>query len=53
MGFRQAAFWAAVAGVGGVLTPVLMNLAADRLGDKVPGLRVLNNYATRANGPVA
>lgn len=46
---RQLGFWAAVAGVT-VVTPPLINLAADRLGDKVPGLRVLNDYVTRRNG---
>jgi hypothetical protein len=46
---RQVGFWLAVAGVS-LIAPVCMNLAADRLGDKVPGIRVLNNYTTRANG---
>lgn len=46
---RQAGFWLAVAGVS-LLAPVCMNLAADRLGDKVPGLKVLNDYTTRRNG---
>lgn len=40
------AFWLAVAGVA-ILAPVVFNLAADRFGAKVPGLRTLNNYATR------
>lgn len=46
---RLPAFWLAVAGVS-VITPVMFNLAADRFGDAVPSLRVLNNYATRRNG---
>jgi len=46
---KQASFWLAVAGIS-ALTPVGMNLLADRLGDKVPGLRTLNSYATRQNG---
>lgn len=46
---RQAGFWFAVAGVS-LLAPVVMNLAADRLGDTVPGLRTLNDYTTRRNG---
>lgn len=49
MAGRQVGFWLAVAGVS-LIAPVCMNLAADRLGDKVPGFRVLNNYTTRANG---
>lgn len=47
---RKASFWLAVALTGGVIGPVAVNLAADRLGDKVPGLRVLNDYTTRRNG---
>jgi hypothetical protein len=35
---KQAGFWLAVAGVSDHHPPVV-NLAADRLGDKVPGLR--------------
>jgi hypothetical protein len=46
---RLAAFWLAVAGVS-IMSPVLFNLAADRLGDTVPSLRSLNDYATRRNG---
>lgn len=46
---RQLAFWLAVGGVA-VIAPVLVNLAADRLGDRVPGLRTLNDYTTRRNG---
>jgi len=46
---KQASFWLAVAGVS-IITPPLVNLAADRLGDKVPGLRTLNAYTTRQNG---
>lgn len=46
---RQAGFWFAVGGVS-LLSGVLMNIAADRLGDHVPGLRVLNAYTTRQNG---
>lgn len=49
MAGRQVGFWLAVAGVS-LMAPVVMNLAADRLGDKVPGLRVLNDYTTRRNG---
>lgn len=48
-GPRLAAFWLAVAGVS-ILSPVMFNLAADQLGDKLPGLRTLNDYATRRNG---
>lgn len=43
------AFWLAVAGVS-IIAPVAFNLAADRIGDKVPALRTLNDYATRRNG---
>lgn len=43
------AFWLAVAGVS-IITPVVFNLAADRLGARVPALRTLNDYATRRNG---
>lgn len=46
---KQLSFWLAVAGVS-VITPPVINLAADRYGDKVPGLRTLNAYATRQNG---
>lgn len=46
---KRVSFWLAVAGVT-VVTPPLINLAADRVGDKVPGLRTLNDYATRRNG---
>jgi hypothetical protein len=46
---QRPAFWLAVAGVAILAQPVF-NLAADRLGDAVPGLRVLNAYTTRQNG---
>lgn len=46
---QRASFWLAVAGVS-LLAPVAMNLAADRLGDTVPGLKTLNDYTTRRNG---
>jgi hypothetical protein len=46
---KQATFWLAVGGVS-LLAPVVMNLAADRLGAHVPGLVVLNDYVTRRNG---
>lgn len=48
-GTRLASFWGAVAGVS-ILSPVLFNLAADRLGDQIPSLRTLNDYVTRRNG---
>lgn len=43
------AFWLAVGGVA-ILAPVVFNLAADRLGTAIPGLRTLNDYVTRRNG---
>ncbi len=46
---RPLAFWLAVAGVS-LLAPVVMNLAADRFGNAVPGLATLNDYTTRRNG---
>jgi hypothetical protein len=46
---KQAGFWLAVAGLS-IISQPLVNLAADRLGDKVPGLRTLNDYTTRRNG---
>lgn len=46
---KQLAFWLAVAGVS-IITPVVVNLAADRLGHVVPGLATLNDYVTRRNG---
>jgi hypothetical protein len=46
---RKVSFWLAVGGVS-LLSPVVVNLAADRLGDAVPGLRTLNDYTTRRNG---
>lgn len=46
---KQASFWLAVGGVA-VLADVVVNLAADRLGDKVPALQTLNAYRTRQNG---
>jgi hypothetical protein len=49
MAGQRPAFWLAVAGVS-LLAPVVANLAADRLGDAVPGLRTLNDYVTRRNG---
>ena len=48
---QQPAFWLAVSGVS-LLSPVALNLAADRLGH-LPGfggLVTLNNYVTRRNG---
>lgn len=48
-GTKQASFWLAVAGVS-LMAPVVLNVAADRAGDKVPGLRALNDYTTRRNG---
>jgi hypothetical protein len=49
MAGKQPAFWLAVAGVS-LISPVVFNLAADRLGGVVPGLAVLNDYVTRRNG---
>jgi hypothetical protein len=46
---KQLTFWLAVGGVS-LLAPVLFNLAADRLGGVVPGLKTLNDYVTRRNG---
>ncbi len=46
---KQDSYWFAVAGVS-LLTPVVVNLAADRLGHVVPGLKELNDYTTRRNG---
>ena len=46
---KQLTFWLAVGGVS-LIAPVLSNLAADRFGDVVPGLRTFNNYVTRRNG---
>lgn len=46
---KRASFWIAVGGVA-VLADVVTNLAADRLGDKIPGLQTLNAYRTRQNG---
>lgn len=46
---KQLGFWLAVGGVS-LIAPVVFNLAADRLGDKVPGLKELNDYVTRRNG---
>jgi hypothetical protein len=46
---KQAGFWFAVGGVS-LIAPVLMNIAADKLGNAVPGLRTLNAYTTRQNG---
>jgi hypothetical protein len=44
---KQLTFWLGVAGVS-LITPIIFNLAADRL--PIPGLKTLNNYATRRNG---
>lgn len=46
---KQVTFWLAVGGVA-LIAPVVMNLAADRLGPYVPGLVTLNDYVTRRNG---
>ena len=45
---KLPAFWLSVSGIA-ILAQVVFNLAADRLGDKLPGLRTLNDYATRRN----
>lgn len=51
MAGRQLGFWLAVALTGGVVAPVVMNVAADsKLGDLVPGFRTLDAYRTRRNG---
>ncbi len=46
---RQLMFWLAVGGVS-LIADVLMNLAADRIGGAIPGLKTLNDYRTRRNG---
>lgn len=46
---RRLAFWGGVAGVS-LISPTMLNLAADRFGHVVPGLRDFNNYLTRRNG---
>jgi hypothetical protein len=46
---KQAGFWLAVAGVS-LISPIVLNLASDRLGDAVPGLRTLTGYTYRQNG---
>jgi hypothetical protein len=47
---KQLGHWLAVAGLV-VITPPLINLAADsKLGEIVPGLRLLNDYDKRRNG---
>lgn len=48
---QQPAFWLAVGGVS-LLAPVVLNLAADRLGHLpgFSGLVTFNNYTTRRNG---
>jgi hypothetical protein len=46
---KQPAFWLAVGGVS-LISPVVFNLAADRLGHLIPGLATLNDYVTRRNG---
>ena len=46
---RLAVFWLAVGGVS-LLAPIVMNLAADRFGAALPGLKTLNDYTTRRNG---
>lgn len=46
---KQLGFWLAVGGVS-LIAPFIFNVAADRLGDKVPGLATLNDYTTRRNG---
>lgn len=43
---KQAGFWLAVAGVS-LLSPVVLNLAADKAGHIVPGLRDLTAYTYR------
>lgn len=45
-GTKQASFWLAVAGVS-VMSPVVLQLTADRWGDKVPGFRDLVNFTTQ------
>jgi hypothetical protein len=48
-GAKQATFWMAVAGVS-LMAPVVMNITVDKVGDKVPGLLLLDSYRTRRNG---
>lgn len=45
----QPALWLSVVGLSAI-TPTLMNLAADRFGDVIPGLATWNAYNTRRNG---
>ncbi len=46
---KRASFWIAVGGVA-ILADVVANVAADRIGDKIPGFQTLNAYRTRQNG---
>lgn len=46
---KQLTFWLAVGGVS-LIAPTVLNLAADRLGGAVPGLKKFNDYLTRRNG---
>jgi hypothetical protein len=48
---QQPAFWLAVGGVS-LISPLLLNLAADRLGHLpgLGGLVTVNDYLTRRNG---
>jgi hypothetical protein len=42
---RQLMFWVAVGGMA-IVADVVVNISADKFGDKVPALRTLNNYRT-------
>jgi hypothetical protein len=45
MGLKKVAFWVAVTGVGSVLGPFFLELAADKL--PIPGLQRLVGYIHR------
>lgn len=47
---KQAAFWAAVAGVALLAQPLANVLADSKFGDAFPAFRTFNYAATRKNG---
>jgi hypothetical protein len=48
---KQAAFWAAVAGLALVVDPVFSLVADSQVAQRyAPGLKTLNDYRTKKNG---
>lgn len=46
---RMPLFMVSVGGIS-IASLIMFNLASDRLGNQMPALKTLNDYATRRNG---